>query len=55
VNIALNNDTVICEGCYEPQEVEVDPGLVPFGYSSLPCACCGNIPSDLPQTGEDPP
>ncbi len=27
--IVLNNDGTICEDCYEPQNLEVDPGLIP--------------------------
>lgn len=40
--IVLNNDTVICDGCYEPQVLETDPGLIPFArISKGVCGCCG--------------
>lgn len=40
--IVLNNDAVICEGCYEPQNLEVDPGLIPWArIASGQCSCCG--------------
>lgn len=40
--IVLNNDTVICDECYEPQFPEVDPGLVPFAHIQHgTCSTCG--------------
>jgi hypothetical protein len=41
--IVLNNDTLCCEDCYEPQEpYETDPGLIPYGLVDHgECASCG--------------
>ena len=45
--IVLNNDTVVCDDCYElnaPSETapEVDPGQVPFGRTLVgQCSSCG--------------
>ena len=40
--IVLNDDTVICRDCYEPDVLEVDPGRVPIGETDqLPCSRCG--------------
>jgi len=40
--IVLNNDAVICEDCYEPQNLEVDAGLIPWArIASGQCSCCG--------------
>jgi hypothetical protein len=40
--IVLNDDSVICRDCYEPDVLEVDPGRVPMGETDwLPCSRCG--------------
>lgn len=40
--IVLNNDGIMCEDCYEPQNLEVDPGLIPWArIDSGQCGCCG--------------
>jgi len=40
--IVLNNDAVICDDCYEPQNLEVDPGLIRWArIASGQCSCCG--------------
>lgn len=44
--IVLNDDTIVCEGCYEENKpnVETDPGLVPFAYGvSGECKNCGQM------------
>lgn len=28
--IVLNNDAIVCDTCYEPQALELDPGLIPW-------------------------
>ena len=40
--LVLNDDTVICRDCYEPDVLELNPGRVPVGETDqLPCAICG--------------
>jgi hypothetical protein len=40
--LVLNDDTVICRDCYEPQVMELDAGRVPIGETDqLPCRICG--------------
>ena len=40
--LVLNDDTVICRDCYEPQVLELDADRVPMGESDqLPCSICG--------------
>jgi hypothetical protein len=40
--LVLNDDTVICRDCYEPDVLELNPGRVPVGDTDqLPCAICG--------------
>jgi hypothetical protein len=40
--LVLNDDTVICSDCYEPQVLELDAGRVPMGeIDQLPCCICG--------------
>jgi hypothetical protein len=45
--LVLNDDTVICRDCYEPDVLELDPGRLPMGETDqLPCGICG--------AGDDP-
>jgi hypothetical protein len=40
--LVLNDDTLICRDCYEPDVLELDPGRVPIGETDqLPCCICG--------------
>jgi len=40
--IVLNNDAIVCDGCYEPQDLELDPGLIPWArITSGLCGGCG--------------
>jgi hypothetical protein len=40
--LVLNDDTVICRDCYEPPNLEIDPGQVPIAETDqLPCWVCG--------------
>ena len=48
-NLVMNNDVVVCEGCYE--EVQSDNILdsedyILMGESTEPCEYCGEIPME---------
>ena len=48
--LVLNDDSVICRDCYEPQVLELDPGRVPMGETDqLPCSICGANDDDAAQ------
>jgi len=50
--IVLNNDAIVCEGCYEPQAMELDPGLIPWArITSGHCSRCGAEMAALPPGG----
>jgi len=58
--IVLNNDAIICEDCYEPQVLELDPGLIPWGRIPIgACSRCGTEmavpPPDAQPTGDRGP
>jgi hypothetical protein len=45
--LVLNDDSVICRDCYQPDVLELDPGRVAMGDTDqLPCGICG--------AGDDP-
>jgi hypothetical protein len=47
--IVLNNDAIVCEPCYEPQALELDPGLIPWArIASGECNRCGAGPASPP-------
>jgi hypothetical protein len=47
--IVLNNDATVCEACYEPQALELDPGLIPWArIASGECSRCGADPASPP-------
>jgi len=40
--IVLNNDAIVCDACYKPQALELDPGLIPSAcIASGECSRCG--------------
>jgi len=40
--LVLNDDSVICRECYQPDVLELDPGRVPMGETDQPpCCICG--------------
>jgi len=47
--IVLNNDAIVCDACYEPQALEMDPGLIPWArVASGECSRCGAEMAALP-------
>jgi hypothetical protein len=51
--LVLNDDTVICRDCYQPDVLELDVGRVRMGETDrLPCSICG---ANDRQDGSRPP